>query len=159
MIELGGFDLACPRCRTNLRTTALEGVTVLVCAGCKGTLVGQPGLATLLQAMSGPLLATCNPDRALEKVPDPGPGLRCPNCEDEMAHDDYCAAGLVFFDRCDICAFIWLDGGELEPDCLRRVPVRPAERARGAGVGSAAAAAALANSSKRSRADVTVGAC
>ena len=30
-----------------------------------------------------------------------------------MERDDYCAAGLVFFDRCTACALLWFDADEL----------------------------------------------
>ena len=30
-----------------------------------------------------------------------------------MDRDDYCAAGLVFFDRCNVCTLLWFDADEL----------------------------------------------
>jgi Zn-finger nucleic acid-binding protein len=37
----------------------------------------------------------------------------CPRCAKTMDRDDYCAAHLVFFDRCNRCTLLWFDSDEL----------------------------------------------
>jgi hypothetical protein len=76
-------------------------------------LVGQPLVAKLLAAMSVDLLKRLDPDVELRPVKDVGGGIACPNCARPMTNDNYCGAGIVFFDRCDGCQLLWLDYQDL----------------------------------------------
>jgi Zn-finger nucleic acid-binding protein len=103
----------CPRCSEALAQVELKGVGVQSCPKCTGTLLTQPRLATVLEAMSYELLKSFNPDAKLEALPDRGAGLDCPRCERPMTNDDYCGAHLVYFDRCESCGLLWIDADEL----------------------------------------------
>ena len=83
------------------------------CTKCSGTLLTQPRLATVLEAMSVEILKTFNPDAKLQPLADRGAGLSCPRCQKPMTNDDYCGAHLVYFDRCESCALLWIDADEL----------------------------------------------
>ena len=104
---------ACPRCKQPLERGTLRESTVDACKSCKGTLLGQNDLIKTLESLSGPLLKGLDPDGKLEAAKDPSPRLDCPKCERRMERDDYCAAGVVLFDRCAGCAVLWFDADEL----------------------------------------------
>jgi Zn-finger nucleic acid-binding protein len=103
----------CPRCRTPLEPATLRQIPVEACKSCKGTLLAQGRLSELLDELSTPLLRSFDIDAKLEATNDPNGRVDCPRCEKQMDRDDYCAAGLVFFDRCTPCALLWLDADEL----------------------------------------------
>jgi Zn-finger nucleic acid-binding protein len=104
---------ACPRCNGPLGAAELGGVGVLSCPKCHGTLLAQPLLAQVLEGLSVELLKTFDPDTTGRPLVDHGPRVTCPRCGRTMAHDDYCDANLVFFDRCEPCGLIWVDPDEL----------------------------------------------
>jgi Zn-finger nucleic acid-binding protein len=104
---------ACPRCKQALTLGDLRQIPVAACHACKGTLIAQLDLPRLLEALSAPLLRSFDLDAKLEAVPDPSPRLDCPNCARRMERDDYCAAHLVFFDRCNRCNLLWFDSDDL----------------------------------------------
>jgi Zn-finger nucleic acid-binding protein len=89
---------ACPRCRQPLAPA---------------TLVVQGKLPQLLDELSAPLLRSFDIDAKIEATKDPDGRVDCPRCGKQMERDDYCAAGLVFFDRCTPCALLWFDADEL----------------------------------------------
>jgi Zn-finger nucleic acid-binding protein len=103
----------CPRCSEPLAQVALKGVDAQSCPKCGGTSLAQLRLMAVLEAMSVELLETFNPDTKLDPVPDRGAGLPCPRCQRPMTTADYCGANLVTFDRCESCAFLWIDADEL----------------------------------------------
>jgi hypothetical protein len=63
--------------------------------------------------MSAELLASFDPDTKLEKADAPSERLACPTCGRVMERDDYCGAGLAFFDRCEPCGLLWIDAAPL----------------------------------------------
>ena len=103
----------CPRCKTPLEPATLRRIPVEACKGCRGTLLAQGRLSELLDELSAPLLRSFDIDAKLEATQDPNGRVGCPRCGAQMDRDDYCAAGLVFFDRCTPCALLWLDADEL----------------------------------------------
>jgi Zn-finger nucleic acid-binding protein len=103
----------CPRCEEPLVIVEVGGQSLRSCPKCKGSLLLQTQLPRVLEAMSGALAREFNPDAQLAAIADRGPGVRCPVCANDMGHDDYCSARLVFFDRCAGCGAIWLDADEL----------------------------------------------
>jgi len=105
--------LTCPRCDRELQNAELREVAVRLCATCKGALVTQLKLTPLLEALSTDILRSLDPDARLEPVKDQGRRIPCPTCRQRMDNDDYCAAGLVRFDRCNRCQLLWLDSGTL----------------------------------------------
>jgi len=104
---------ACPRCRQPLDRAELRKVPVEACKGCKGTLVPQLDLPRLLESLSATLSHSFDPDAEIEKLADASDHIDCPRCGRPMDRDDYCAAGLVFFDRCNRCERLWFDADEL----------------------------------------------
>jgi Zn-finger nucleic acid-binding protein len=63
--------------------------------------------------MSVEMLKTLDPDMHLDPAGSNRDVVACPQCQAPMAHDDYCSAGLAFFDRCDRCRLLWLGAEEL----------------------------------------------
>ena len=104
---------ACPRCRQPLEGAELRKVPVEACKSCKGTLVPQPDLPRLLESLSAALSRSFDPDAEIQKVADANDRISCPRCGRPMDRDDYCAAGVVFFDRCNGCERLWFDADEL----------------------------------------------
>ena len=119
---------ACPRCKLALERGTLSQTPIQACRACKGALVAQGELARLLDELSGPLMRSLDPDAKLEAATDAGARIDCPKCRRRMDRDDYCAAGLVFFDRCTSCALLWFDADELGATSLMwaRMNTRPA---------------------------------
>jgi Zn-finger nucleic acid-binding protein len=106
--------LSCPRCKLALGALEVRNIALQGCGNCKGVLVGQSDLPRLLAATSADLLKSFDPETTIEPVKkDAGAGAACPRCAAAMENDDYCAAGLVHFDRCARCNVLWLDADEL----------------------------------------------
>jgi len=108
-----GQEPACPACKQALKATSLSGVGVRVCGGCQGTLLAQIDMIRMLEAMSVELLRTIDPDVKLQPVGKADVPIACPMCSRTMARDDYCAAGIAHFDRCEPCHLLWLGADEL----------------------------------------------
>ena len=104
---------SCPRCHAELEAVSPKGVEVLSCPRCHGTLLSDGQLPLVLEAMSAEMARAFNPDAKLEVVKNQGGAVACPVCRRTMSTDDYCGARLVFFDRCEGCAHLWLDAEEL----------------------------------------------
>jgi Zn-finger nucleic acid-binding protein len=104
---------SCPRCRVPLQPVQLEGVSVHACATCHGTRFEGTRLGVVLEAMSAKLLETLDLDMRLERAGASADRLACSACGREMAHDDYCSAGLALFDRCEPCTLLWVDAESL----------------------------------------------
>jgi Zn-finger nucleic acid-binding protein len=105
--------ITCPRCDRELEEARLRQVEVRLCTQCRGSLLEQVRLSPLLEALSTELTATIDPDARLAPVADPGRRVACPSCRKTMDSDDYCAAGVVSFDRCNTCRLLWLDSDDL----------------------------------------------
>jgi Zn-finger nucleic acid-binding protein len=105
--------VGCPRCGKALEPATLREVPVHACKGCQGTLLAQLDLPRTLESLSAPLLRSFDPDAKLERAKPDGSRIDCPKCKRRMERDDYCAAGLVLFDRCTPCALLWFDADEL----------------------------------------------
>jgi Zn-finger nucleic acid-binding protein len=110
---MGGTEAACPVCGPPLRAANISGVAARVCGQCQGTLLAQIDMIRTLEAMSVELLKAFDPDMHLDPVGSTRGVVACPQCQAPMARDDYCSAGLVFFDRCERCRLLWLGAGEL----------------------------------------------
>jgi Zn-finger nucleic acid-binding protein len=110
---MGGTEPLCPACGEALRATSLSGVGVRACGRCNGTLLAQIDMLRMMEAMSVELLKTIDPDVKLEPVGKTDSAVACPSCARTMARDDYCAAGLAHFDRCEPCHLLWLGADEL----------------------------------------------
>jgi Zn-finger nucleic acid-binding protein len=122
--------LTCPRCNGGLQGASPGGVAVQVCGACHGTLLGQVALTPLLEALSAGLLERFDPDAKLASAPAGDLRTDCPRCRRVMDRDDYCAAGLVHFDRCNACRLLWIEKDALGTMTMMwaRMNVRAAER-------------------------------
>jgi Zn-finger nucleic acid-binding protein len=111
---MGDPELGCPTCGQALGTAALAGgVNVRVCRPCEGTLLAQIDMFRTLEAMSVEMLKSLDPDVHLDPVANKRGTITCPSCKAAMKKDNYCGAGLVFFDRCEPCRLLWLGTEEL----------------------------------------------
>src|SRR6185436_1280149 len=110
---MGGSQPLCPACGQGLKTASLAGVSVRICPQCRGTLLAQIDMIRTLEAMSSEMLKSFDPDEHLDPVPNQRGAIACPACAGPMTKDNYCGAGLVFFDRCEACRLLWLGTDEL----------------------------------------------
>jgi Zn-finger nucleic acid-binding protein len=110
---MGGSEPLCPACGQVLKTANLAGVSVRLCPQCRGTLLAQIDMIRTLEAMSSEMLKSFDPDEHLDPVPYQRGAIACPVCAGAMTKDNYCSAGLVFFDRCEACRLLWLGTEEL----------------------------------------------
>lgn len=69
-----------------------------------------------LEALSADILESFDPDAPLLALPDRAGQTACPGCRAAMERADYCGAKLVFFDRCNRCALLWIGNEELGGD-------------------------------------------
>ena len=76
-------------------------------------LVKQSALMPALEALSADVLEGFDPDAPLLALPDRTGQTACPACRAAMEKADYCGAKLVFFDRCNRCALLWIGSEEL----------------------------------------------
>ncbi|HEX3904139.1 MAG TPA: hypothetical protein VH853_14970 [Polyangia bacterium] len=105
--------VACPRCGQKLQGRALGGVGLEECGACNALLVKQAALMPALEALSADILESFDADAKLEALPDRAGATACPGCKAAMEKADYCGARVVFFDRCNRCALLWIGSEEL----------------------------------------------
>jgi Zn-finger nucleic acid-binding protein len=103
----------CPRCAKSLGGRAIRGVGLEACESCNALLVKQSALMPALEALSADILESFDPDAPLLALPDRAGQTACPGCRSAMERADYCGAKLVFFDRCNRCALLWIGNEEL----------------------------------------------
>lgn len=63
--------------------------------------------------MSAGLVEEPDPDAQIPTLRDRSGNATCPFCHEPMEKGDYCAAKIVFFDRCEACAVLWVGRDEL----------------------------------------------
>lgn len=100
--------LACPRCRTALRTRSFKGVAVDRCTRCDGIWFDAGELSRAARVALPPVS-----DRDESTHP-------CPRCRDPMWKD---RMGPVVARRCKGCAGVFLDGGAFRALRRGREPV------------------------------------
>jgi len=110
---MGGSEALCPVCGQGLKTANLAGVNVRICPQCRGTLLAQIDMIRTLEAMSAEMIKGFDPDQKLDPVSAQPGAINCPACARAMTKDNYCSAGLVFFDRCEACRLLWFGTDEL----------------------------------------------
>ena len=103
----------CPRCGQKLAGRALGRVGLEECSACNALLVKQSALMPALEALSADILEGFDADAKLEALPDRAGATACPGCKAAMEKADYCGAKVVFFDRCNRCALLWIGSEEL----------------------------------------------
>lgn len=118
---------SCPRCRTPLRESFYEGVTIKACPGCGGKLVDAAHMERLIArrevAFSEHLIEKArafkqefmeNPGRAAKAGTTAYTGIPCPECGSKMLLRPYSYHYIVPVDKCLSCFKIWFDTDELE---------------------------------------------
>jgi Zn-finger nucleic acid-binding protein len=113
--------LVCPRDGTALESAEHEGVTIDVCAKCKGLWLDQGELQTIEERKQ----ADYGSELALQSENEPasyeeharrreqGP-IECPKCHKRMETREHGFASQVLIDACTEGCGIWLDEGELQ---------------------------------------------
>jgi hypothetical protein len=81
-------------------------------------LLKQSDLARVLDSVTMNAVGKIDPDAELISPPHRKGVAACPHCHELMEKADYCAAKLVFFDRCDSCQLLWVARDQLEAMAL-----------------------------------------
>ena len=103
----------CPQCGAHLAIGRLNDVELIVCRACSHVSVLQRSLASLLELTSARIARQVDPDATMSRLPNVEKEIKCPNCSKPMNIDDYCAAGVVEFARCEQCSLLWLSAAQL----------------------------------------------
>jgi Zn-finger nucleic acid-binding protein len=104
---------SCPQCVGPLEGRQAGGAQMSACGRCQVLLVKQSALMPALEALSDEVLPSFDADAVLPALPDRTEQCACPGCGAKMEKADYCGAKLVFFDRCNRCALLWIGSEEL----------------------------------------------
>jgi Zn-finger nucleic acid-binding protein len=105
-------NMACPVCREDLVTGSVEEVRVLTCPKCRGILVAQWNLYTIVRYMRSEFVEQDLPPQPLNR-PELERAIACPSCGQRMDTHPYYGPGNVVIDNCARCGLVWLDFGEL----------------------------------------------
>ena len=121
-----GQSLCCPRCKQELRVSDYEGVYVLRCIFCRGTLVRNERLPRILAREEKGFTPEqrkwagqweSREHRRLKRPTLPGQDedshLLCPKCQQKMIRNFYSYQYFILVDRCRRCNWIWFDSEEL----------------------------------------------
>jgi heat shock protein HtpX len=113
----------CPRCHQALIVSDYEGVYVLRCTFCRGTLVRNDRLPRILareeKGFSPEQQKWANhwesKARIRPKIPGPDvdPHLHCPKCQKKMFRKFFSYAYFIVIDQCYRCKWTWFDSEEL----------------------------------------------
>jgi len=106
------MGLICPKCLGDMNEVAVEGVTIDVCASCRGIWL-DPGELAMLRGADTDL------PHAPEQLTTGSRYLEtttyiCPRCEGGFESFEYAPGSGLIIDRCKDCAGIYLDAGELK---------------------------------------------
>jgi Zn-finger nucleic acid-binding protein len=110
---MNGQQYACPTCGERCRAALVGGIPVGMCTKCHGFLLSQPDLVHLLEALSGHLMKTFDPDTHLRSVMHNRLPSTCPSCNRLMEQADYCSAGIAGFERCETCGLLRVEADQL----------------------------------------------
>jgi Zn-finger nucleic acid-binding protein len=102
----------CPHCGAALERRGAAGIGVDGCKACQSLLINQVDLPRLLDILSAGVVGD-DPFAELPSLPDRSGDATCPFCQGLMEKGDYCGAKIVFFDRCEPCAALWIGRDEL----------------------------------------------
>ena len=108
----------CPQCGLALQLRLFSGAGLEVCCPCTAVLLKQSDLARVLDSVTARALGNIDPDAELIALPQRTSIPACPHCHGLMEKADYCAARLVFFDRCNSCELLWVARDQLEAMAL-----------------------------------------
>jgi Zn-finger nucleic acid-binding protein len=114
---------SCPRCHQALIVTDYEGVYVLRCTFCRGTLVRDDRLPRIIAREEKGFTkeqekwAVKWESKMKVRPPQPGadvdPHLHCPKCQQKMFRKFYSYAYFIVIDHCFRCKWTWFDSEEL----------------------------------------------
>jgi Zn-finger nucleic acid-binding protein len=102
----------CPICHEDLVTGSVDEVRVLTCPKCRGLLVPQYNLYTLVRYLREEFAEVDRPPQPLDKS-ELTRVIICPSCHQPMDTHPYYGPGNVVIDNCAGCGLVWLDFGEL----------------------------------------------
>ena len=108
----------CPQCGLALELRIFSGAELEVCCSCTSALLKQSDLARVLDSVTARAVGNVDPDAELIALPHRTNIAACPRCHGLMEKADYCAAKLVFFDRCNSCELLWVARDQLEAMAL-----------------------------------------
>lgn len=112
-MDLALVGPACPRCHRALERRRLWDFGLGVCVACKFVAIDRSDLPQLLGDLSAAVWSKLDPDVELQALPDRAAEGDCPLGHRAMERADYCEAKLVFFQRCEPCALLWVGNDEL----------------------------------------------
>lgn len=114
-VRLLGEDtgLACPVCREELVSGSVGEVRVRTCPKCRGILVPQYNLYTIVRYLRAGYPEKDRPPKPLNRS-ELDRRIICPSCQQPMDTHPYYGPGNVVIDNCARCALVWLDFGELD---------------------------------------------
>jgi len=72
----------------------------------------------VLESVTARAVGNIDPDAELIALPYRTSIAACPHCHGLMEKADYCAAKLVFFDRCNSCQLLWVARDQFEAMAL-----------------------------------------
>lgn len=113
--------MKCPRCQTELKTIAYEGVRIETCPGCGGEWLDDEELKQIVQTVEETFprdmkdsldainVSIFTIDESVENQ------LTCPKCPSvQMNRFNYACSSGIALDKCPQCGGIWLDRDEIE---------------------------------------------
>lgn len=106
-------QMTCPVCRIDLVSGSVDEVRVLTCPKCRGVLMHQWNLYTIVRYLRAEFGERDRPPRPLNRA-DLDREIFCPSCHRVMDTHPYYGPGNVIIDNCADCGLIWLDFGELD---------------------------------------------
>ncbi len=112
--------MLCPTCSSTLRPIEYEGQDFHSCDSCGGEFIGPGELRAVVSCRHEQFDDALRSEMS-RRTPAYGlPAgerdrqLACPGCGEEMRAINYGGDSGVYLDRCESCAGLWLERGELE---------------------------------------------
>jgi Zn-finger nucleic acid-binding protein len=105
-------SFVCPTCKQPLVFAIIKNVGIFSCPACRGNLIDQSKMLSILRQTQSSDLPCEIPATPLNKS-ELARTLVCPSCQKMMTTYPYGGPGNVIIQGCDKCRMIWLDFGEL----------------------------------------------
>jgi Zn-finger nucleic acid-binding protein len=106
-------EMDCPVCGERLVSGSVDEVRVQTCPKCRGVLVPQYNLYTIVRYLRAEYPEKDRPPKPLNNK-ELERRIACPSCRQPMDAHPYYGPGNVIIDNCTRCALVWLDFGELD---------------------------------------------
>jgi Zn-finger nucleic acid-binding protein len=103
--------MKCPRCKAELITEEIEGVSVLLCPSCSGIFLHEGELKKITHPTAGDVEYSSLENIDKNRISE----LLCPVCETEKMVDvNFVSYSDIIMKYCRKCSGLWLDQGELK---------------------------------------------